>query len=52
MEQPRERKTWLRSLAMRPSTKAMLEKVAKHYDRTPADTIEFLIRDECIKLKL
>ena len=48
----RERKTWLRSIAMRPSTKTMLEKVAKYYDRTKADTIEFLIRRECEKLKL
>lgn len=46
MKLKRELKTIHREVRFRPSVKEQLEKLAIHYDKTEAATIEFLIIKE------
>ncbi|MFA5127320.1 MAG: hypothetical protein WC465_04995 [Patescibacteria group bacterium] len=47
----RETKTFIRSFAMRPSVKIMLDKIAVKYDRTIAGTVEQLIIEEYRRMR-
>lgn len=52
MQIEKERKTYIRSFSMRPSTKTLLDKLSVLYDRTPASTIEAIIIETAKRRKI